>query len=439
MVRTARAAVGQGAGPVRRLIALLAIPACAQTGMPPGGPPDREPPRVVGVTPDTNAVNVRAGSIGVQFSEVVSERPQGAPTLAELFIVSPSLGPASVSWRRTRVEVTPRGGLRPNTTYTLRMLPGLMDLDNNVDSTGLELVFSTGPALATGRIEGRAFDWVAARPAQKALVEAVSLPDSARYGTESDSLGAFAIRNMPPGTYLLRTHLDQNRNRVVDGRELFDSITITLADSLRRDMLAAIRDSLGPGLQSAELRDSLMLRLSLDRPLDTLFVPIPAMFGIRAADSSDAGITAVLTQADLDRLAADTARAKAMQDSVRQRFIADSTRAADSARAAVAPVPPTRPTGRRPGAVTGPPPAAAQDTAAREAPRPTARIPVTTLFLRLTAPLKPATAYRIRADSLRSITGATRSSQRVITTPRPAPRDTSAARPRPDTGQVIRD
>ena len=94
--------------PDGRLIAFAAVMACAQTGMPPGGPPDREPPEVVRITPDTNAVNVRAGSIGIQFNEVVSERPQGAPTLADLFVVSPSTGPASVSWRRTRVEVTPR-------------------------------------------------------------------------------------------------------------------------------------------------------------------------------------------------------------------------------------------------------------------------------------------------------------------------------------------
>lgn len=437
MVGAARTALGEGAGPVRRLIAFAAVMACAQTGMPPGGPPDREPPEVVRITPDTNAVNVRAGSIGIQFNEVVSERPQGAPTLADLFVVSPSTGPASVSWRRTRVEVTPRGGLRPNTTYTVRMLPGLTDLDNNADSAGLVVVFSTGPAIATGRIEGRAFDWVAARPAAKAVVEAIALPDSARYATESDSLGAFAIRNMPPGTFLLRAHVDQNRNRVIDGREIFDTVTVTLADSLRRDMLAAIRDSSGPGMQSAELRDSLTLRLVLDRPLDTLFVPIPARFGIRAADSTDVGISAVLTQADLDRIAADSARTRAVQDSVRQRFLADSIRAADSASAAAAPAPPARPTGRRPGAVTGPPPAAVRDTTPPELPKPAARIPVTTLFLRLSAPLKPATAYRIRADSLRSVTGAVRSSQRVLTTPRPAARDTSRARP--DTGRGSRD
>src|SRR5262245_56829882 len=212
--------------------------------MPPGGPTDKDPPRLVRVTPDTNAVNVRGGGISFQFDEVVSERPQGAATLADLFIVSPSQGPAGISWRRTRVDVSPRGGLRPNTTYTVRMLPGMVDLDDNVDSAGITLVFSTGPSIAQGRFQGRAFDWAAGRPAGGALVEAIALPDSARFATHADSTGAFALSNMPPGRFLLRALVDQNNNAEVDARELFDTVTVELTDSLRHELLATVRDTL---------------------------------------------------------------------------------------------------------------------------------------------------------------------------------------------------
>jgi hypothetical protein len=436
VVFAARTAGGQGPGAVRRLIALLVLAGCAQAGMPPGGPTDRKPPQLVRVTPDSNATNVRGGAISFQFDEVVSERPQNARELGDLFVVSPSRGPSGISWRRTRVEVRPRGGLRPNTTYTVRLLPGMVDLDNNVDSTGTSVVFSTGPSLATGRIAGRVFDWVAARPAAKALVQAIMLPDSLQYATEADSSGAFTIMHLPPGQFLVRAFVDANRNNGLDSRELFDSLTITLADSFSRDMLAAVRDSLGAGLATADVRDSLTLRLALDRPLDTLFVLSPRHFSIRAADSTVVPFDTILTQVDVDRMTADSIRAKAVQDSVRRVLVADSIRTADSVRAAAAPAtptpPPSRPTGRRPGVSNVPPTAPTRDTSSRIIPRPTARIPIMVLYIKFSQPLRPSSQYRITADSLRSITGHVRTSSRVFTTPRPR---ADTGRARPDTGR----
>ena len=303
-------------------------------------------------------------------------------------------------------------------------------------SSGATIVFSTGPALAAGQIAGRVFDWVADRPAPRARVEAMTLPDSLRYGAEADSSGAFTITNLPPGQYLLRAIIDVNRNGEVDGRELFDSVTVTLSDSLRREMLAAVRDSLGVGLATADLRDSLTLRVTLDRPLDTLFVPARRHFSIKAADSSVVEYDTIFTQAEVDRRAADSTRNRAVQDSVRRAFVEDSTRRADSVRTAAAPqpaVPPPRPTGRRPGATNAPPPAPPRDTSNRIIRRPSARIPTTVLYVKFREALRPATSYRITADSLRSVTGAVRTSSRVFTTPRLARPDTGRARP--DTGR----
>jgi hypothetical protein len=391
---------------VRRLIALaLALAACAQPGLPPGGPPDTTPPRVVRVIPDSNALNVRRSTIVLDFDEVVSERPRGAASLSDLFILSPSHSPLSISWKRSRIELLPRGGLRPNTTYTLRLLPGLTDLAGNSDSTGLEVVFSTGPAIASAYIAGRVFDWLAARPAAHAYVEALALPDSARYATSADSSGAFAIRHMEPGHYLLRAVLDQNRNRRLDPRELFDSVTVELRDSLRRELLAALRDSLGPAIATVEVRDSLHLRVTLDRPLDTAFVLAPAIFSLKGADSAALPIREVLTQRDWERRLADSL---ARRDSTATRQ--DSLRHADSLRLAAGRV--LQGAGR--GAQQQPP------------LRPVAAIPATVLELVLESPLPSGTSFRLRAVGLRSISGAVRTSERQFATARP--------RLRPDTG-----
>jgi hypothetical protein len=241
---------------------------------------------------------------------------------------------------------------------------------------------------------------------------------------------------MPPGQFLLQAIIDVNRNGAVDGRELFDSLTVTLTDSLRREMLAAVRDSLGVGLATADLRDSLTLRLSLDRPLDTLFIPSRRYFSIKAADSTVVDFDTLFTQAEVDRRTADSLRSRAVQDSVRRAFVADSTRRADSVRTGAPPAqaatPPSRPTGRRPGATNAPPPAPPRDTSNRIVPKPAARIPTTVLYVKFRESLRPATAYRVTADSLRSVTGAVRTSSRVFTTPR---RDTTGTRP--DTGRTL--
>ena len=178
---------------MRRLtILLFAVAAwsCASPGTPPGGPEDFDGPNILRVRPDTNAVNVRSGGVTFQFDEVVGERPQGAADLASLFLISPSQGRPGVSWRRTQISVRPQGGFRPNTTYSVTMLPGLSDLEGNVDSLGRTLVFSTGPTIARGNVRGIVFDWLAEKPAPRAFIEAFPVPtarDSARYIAVADS------------------------------------------------------------------------------------------------------------------------------------------------------------------------------------------------------------------------------------------------------------
>jgi hypothetical protein len=392
---------------VRRLIAaLLGLAACASPGVPPGGPEDEEAPAVVRTRPDTNAVNVRAGSIGFDFDDVISERPQGAPTLADLFLISPSKGRNELSWRRTRLDVRPRGGFKPNTTYRVTLLPGLTDLDGNVDSVGTTVVFSTGPALATGKVAGIVFDWMEERGARGAVVEAIVLPDSLRYFAITDSVGRFEVLNMPPGQYVLRGLVDANRNRDVDPRELYDTMTVTLQDSLVRELHAIPRDTLGAGIERVEVVDTLSLRVRFDRALDTALVIAPSLFTLKKSDSTVAAIRAALGGRAYKKLQDDSARAKAVADSIKA--ASDTTRRPDSTRAVVRPA---RPAPARPTAPvdTTPP------------PRPRVRIPDIEVILQLEQPLSPNTAYRLRAEGMRTVVGRARVSERQFTTPRARP------------------
>lgn len=403
------------------LAAVAAITGCASPQTPPGGPVDDDAPQLVRVRPDTNATGVRAGAVGFEFDEVISERPQGAESLADLFLISPSDGHNSLSWRRTRLEVRPRGGLRPNTTYTVVMLPGLTDLDGNVDSIGTSVVFSTGPSLATGRMRGVVFDWIAERSAPRAFVEAIALPDSVRYLGFADSTGRYNLEHLPPGRFLLRALVDQNRNREIDTREAYDTMTVTLVDSLQGALHAISRDTIGPGIERVELLDSVTLSVRFDRALDTALVIAPATFVLKSADSTAVPIASALGGRAWQRQKDDSARAKASQDSVLAAQRADSARRADSLR-----------TGRAPPRPVVPGPAAPADTTVEPPLKPTVRIPDIEVILRLQAPLLPASGFRLRAEQMRSITRQERSSERTFTTPRARPVDTTAR----DTGSI---
>ncbi len=404
-----------------RLAIVLALAACASPGLPPGAPPDSAAPRVLKITPDSGTRNARVDGIQFLFSEVVSEQPRGAADLAGMFLISPYDGEPRVSWRRTRIAVAPRRGIKPNVTYVVRLLPGIADLRGNADSSGRVVIFSTGATIATGLLRGIVFDWIGQRPSSKAFVTATSLPDSTRYIAMTDSVGSFDIRAVPPGRYLIRALIDENSNREADPREMFDTVTVALTDSLSREFLAIVRDTLGPGIAQVNRQDSLTLRVVFDRGLDSTQVLTVNDFTLKAQDSSVVQLASVTTGRAFDRQREDSIRNAAVADSLQRAAVQDSVRRADSVRAAAA----GRPLGRRPGAAAAQAPRQDTTPARRPPPKPSALAPQLDVVLRLERPLRPATNYRLRAVNIRSFLGFRRTTERQFQMPREAPRDTT--------------
>src|SRR6185437_8659371 len=154
----ARPAARQGANAVR-------MTRRPSTGAVPGGPEDHAPPQIATITPDSGQVNVHPKQVDFRFDETVNDRPSGASTLDQLFLISPRSGGVDVSWHRSRISVRPNKGFRPNTAYRVTMLPGLADLRGNVRKVGLTMLFSTGPTFPPFNIVGHVFDWAAQRAA----------------------------------------------------------------------------------------------------------------------------------------------------------------------------------------------------------------------------------------------------------------------------------
>ena len=351
--------------------------------MPPGGPPDAAAPQVVSITPDSGKVGVRPKEVLFHFDEVVSERPAGATTLGDLFLISPRDGVPRASWHRDAIGVRPAHGWRANTPYTVIMLKGLSDIRGNVRNTGASTFFSTGTSLPRTLIAGHVFDWVTGSPAAGALVESYVPPDTLHpYVALADSNGAFAIEHVPPARYVLRAYVDRNKNLGVDPSEPWDSTSIALADSVRSDLVLFVHDTVAPRIREVRGIDSVTLQISFDKPIDPAQTLGVANFAVIAPDSTSVPILSV----------------------------GPPPRDTSLLSPAAAPRPPSRPTPGRRDTTT---------VAARPVmPRP---LPISELSMRLQRPLFPKTNYRVRAIAIRGLLGKSGDSERAFTTPAPVP------------------
>jgi hypothetical protein len=376
---------------LRRLIAVALLElGCASPGMPPGGPPDAAAPQIVAITPDSGTVGVKPREVLFQFDEVVAERPPGVTTLGDLFLISPSNGLPDASWHRDAITVRPSRGWRPNTPYTVIMLRGVADIRGNVRNTGASTFFSTGTTIPHTRITGTVFDWVTGSPANGALVESFVPPDSNHaYLALADSNGAFVIQHVPPARYTLRAYIDRNKNHGIDPGEPWDSTSISLADSLRKDLVIFMHDTVAPRIREVRAPDSLTLQVSFDKPVDPNQTLTAANFAVIGPDSARIPI------ASAGPPPKDTA--------------ARINPAAG--------VPPTAV--RVPPAAVRVPPAPRRDTTVAARPVMPRPLPITEAVIKLQRPLTPKLTYRVRAIGIRGLLGHTGDSERTYTVPVP--------------------
>lgn len=425
------------------LSAALAV-GCAQPMPPPGGPPDAKVPQLLKVEPESGAVNARPRAVVLTFDEVIAERGGGSGGLASSVVVSPVSGETMVAWSRDQLYVRPSKGFRPNAVYTVTLLPGIADLRSNVMKTGRTIVFATGPDIPETRITGRAFDWAKGTPVTKGYVEAIARADSTVYLAITDSTGAFVLRHLPPGDYLVKGVVDNNTNRRLEPREPWDQRPVTLRDSQQVELLAFVHDTIGPRISALTVQDSLTLKLTFDQPLLPDLALAPSLFRLATADSQTVPIAAVLTAATADSLAKLEAARKA--DSLAK---ADTSAAArrDTTSGARPGAPSPRPPGGPPAQAVAPamadttPPSAPRgrpgaDSAKAPPPKPSRPSPISDLVLKLESPLVPGTRYAITSLKVAGILGAFRENQRAFITA--VKRDTSAAADSARRGQGAR-
>jgi len=378
--------------------------ACASVGPPPGGPPDKEPPKIVSVKPDSGAVVPDfKDEVVIQFDDVIDEmagsggRGGTLSGLERQVLLSPVHGGAKVGWHRTKVTVKPKEGWKKR-VYRLEILPGFVDLRRNRFDSTKTVIFSTGPEIGHARIGGITLKWIEQTILARALIEAVPLPDSAGYLTMADSGGQFNLTNLQPGRYIVYATADENGDRRRSLREAYDSIAVTLDSSTNVALFTFPHDTIPPRPRAASSLDSTTVRVEFTQALDpTVSFDTAHVHVLEMPDSTPVTVAQIFTQRQFDSLT-NAARAKA--DSAAAH---DTTHAPKIHPAAPAAPPPPPPRGAA-GAARTPAKPPVDTALVRQllARRP---VPSDKIVVRLVRPMKPETRYVVRVEGATNLIG----------------------------------
>ena len=253
------------------------VAACAQQGVPPGGPEDVRPPVVVATFPDTFAIVPDFnGPVRFDFDERISERGAGG-ALDDAVVISPRTGDVRVKHERRSVIIEIDGGFKPGYVYRVTLLPEVRDLFSNQMRDPFELVFSTGPQPQPTTIAGVVWDRITGRGAANYEVQALPAniggdqADSAVHLARTDTGGVYAFRFIPDGRYQITAFEDQNRNDTIDASESqgFTRQLIGVGDTLFPANISVLRPDTTPAIiTSVEALDSITLLLEFDDFLD---------------------------------------------------------------------------------------------------------------------------------------------------------------------------
>jgi hypothetical protein len=403
--------------------AAAAVFACARPYPPPGGDPDRQPPRVVSITPEPLTVGVaRDARIIIRFDERISERG-----VEEAVLVSPLTSELRVDRGRSELRVSLRGGWEPGHIYHVIVQPVIQDLFQNAIEQPLEVVFSTGPEIPQTALAGLVQDRLTRSAVAGAWILAIRESDSVSYAATTDSAGLFALRYLPAGTYRIRAFQDRNRDREASFREEQDSTGVRLAegDTAVVSLALLLPDTTPARVIRAEALDSLHVRIHLDDHVD----PTKGIGEVTASlrllpDSSEWPIARILFPHEYEE---EQRALRAAADSVSADSAGvDSLRAAGVAGAdTLPPDAPLRAAGpRTPGPLGA---EIAPDSVAEP-------LPVRELVIVSGAPLRPASRYLVELSRIVNINGlAGGGGSTEFTAPEPPPPDTAGPGAAPDT------
>ena len=283
---------------------------CARQMPPPGGPPDKTPPRVVDTVPGDDSVRVGLDTpIRIRFSEGMDRRS----VERALFISPQSARELDFRWRGDVLEIRLPDGLQADRTYLVTVGQESADEWRNRMRSSYSFGFATGDRLNRGELNGRVLKSKEERGQVFVWaydLSVVAAPDPGRdrstYVTQPDETGHFVLPRLGSGNYRIFAFGDQNNDRTYSSGDLLalppGDVVLTNEGRVRLgDLKLAVRDTSAPALVAARTPDQQHILMRFDEPVRVWGVEITDLSVLEIyqdpVDSSGVGlITGLQTQ-----------------------------------------------------------------------------------------------------------------------------------------------
>ncbi|NLG18101.1 MAG: hypothetical protein GX556_12285 [Fibrobacter sp.] len=255
------------------VISLITVFSCAHQMTPGGGPDDKTGPSVHSITPRTGSVNVDKNTeIILTFSEWIASGSERG-----ISIFPPVEFKTKIKGKVLHIQPDE---LSDSTTYHVEINSSLKDLRGNPVTTPYTLVFSTGPTLDSGVIEGCVTDPSRDLLQPKiALFSEKELADTGLVGPPSyllqtDSTGRFRFNNIRTGKYRVIGYFDVNNDsRLQAGTEQVfmpqDSMIAIKNQLADIALFPAVFDTAFPRIISLQTSNKL-IKGKWNKPFDSL-------------------------------------------------------------------------------------------------------------------------------------------------------------------------
>ncbi len=276
---------------IYKYIILILISGCANIKPPSGGPPDETPPEIIASVPESGTINFTDKKISVEFSEYVENQ-----SVIRSVVILPKVK-TEYKWSGKKFNIEFTEELKSDITYSITFGTEYTDLRKNKPKESYTIIFSPGPKLDSGTINGKVYG----KKTDEYNIFAYNITDidadtldisktppdySLPLGTE----GSFSLKALKDGTYRLICINDTRNNEVYDINQDFifnasqDFKVINSGSDFAEFKTPQFFDEVPPELSNAKAISERIIELSFNEPIDTNSIVSDAF---RLADSAN--------------------------------------------------------------------------------------------------------------------------------------------------------